>query len=86
VSPGHKVPGFFLFRLGAILSPFIGSFTIAEKWPHVPMFVTVGIPSLIAAFAFTGLAVRYSATRSLRPALVPGLAAAPSMTSAAQAR
>ena len=62
MSPGHKVPGFFLFRIGAILSPFIGSYMIAGKWPHVPMFVTIGVPSLIAAFAFTGLALHYSAT------------------------
>jgi MFS transporter, AAHS family, 4-hydroxybenzoate transporter len=61
-------------RIGAILSPFIGSFMIAEKWPYAPMFITIGIPSLIAAFAFAALAMRYATTRAPRPALVPELA------------
>ena len=69
-------------RIGAILSPFIGSYMIAEKWPHVPMFVTVGIPSLVAAFAFIGLSLRYAATRAQRPALAPRLTPSPSANNA----
>ena len=36
-------------RIGAILSPFIGSAMIAAKWPHAPMFIVVGLPSLVAS-------------------------------------
>lgn len=62
-------------RIGAILSPFIGSAMIAAKWPHASMFIVVGVPSLLAAIAFTALAAKYPVTRATTagPGLAPAL-------------
>jgi AAHS family 4-hydroxybenzoate transporter-like MFS transporter len=51
-------------RLGAILSPFLGSAMIAWKYPHAPMFLVVGVPSLLASIAFAVLAMKYEAARA----------------------
>ena len=51
-------------RIGAILSPFIGSAMIAAKWPHASMFIVVGLPSLLASIAFVLLAANYPVTRA----------------------
>ena len=65
-------------RIGAILSPFIGSMMIAEKWAQEPMFIVVGVPSLIASAAFFAMAANYAATRATRlPAPAGPAAAAP---------
>ncbi len=52
-------------RIGAILSPFIGSAMIAAKWPHASMFIVVGLPSLLASLAFVLLAAKYPLTRAV---------------------
>lgn len=51
-------------RIGAILSPFLGSLMIAWKYPHIPMFLIVGFPSMLAAIAFVVLAVKYESARA----------------------
>jgi AAHS family 4-hydroxybenzoate transporter-like MFS transporter len=51
-------------RIGAIISPFIGSAMIATKWPHASMFIVVDVPSLLASIALVALAAKYPQTRA----------------------
>jgi MFS transporter, AAHS family, 4-hydroxybenzoate transporter len=69
-------------RIGAIISPFIGSMMIATKWPHASMFIVIGVPSLIASAAFIVLAARYAATRAPRSPLAAEPVAGTSVSSA----
>jgi AAHS family 4-hydroxybenzoate transporter-like MFS transporter len=51
-------------RIGAIISPFIGSAMIAARWPQASMFIVVGVPSLLASIALVALAAKYPQTRA----------------------